>query len=108
MATYDPNKTYSWGPDTKFVISGQDFSLMLHAIRGVLSTKEATNTILCYEMNKKIEAMMADAVAEGKVIETPPMQSVNDEAGQMPFTPTEEAKDLKLPKEKFKQPTIVK
>ena len=70
MATYDPNKSYTWGPDTKFVLSGQDFSLMLHAFRGILSTKEATNTILAYEMNKKIEEIMATAVAEGKVVET--------------------------------------
>ena len=69
MATYDPNKSYSWGPDTKFVLSGQDFSLMLHAFRGILSTKEATNTILAYEMNKKIEEIMSIAVAEGKVVE---------------------------------------
>ena len=105
MNTYDPNKTYSWGPDTKFVISGQDFSLLLHAVRGILSTKEATNTILCYEMNKKIEAMMADAVADGRVVETPPMQIAEDGPE---FTQTEEATDLKLSKEKFKQPTVVK
>lgn len=72
MATYDPNKSYSWGPDTKFVLSGQDFSLMLHAFRGILSTKEASNVILAYEMNKKIEEIMSIAVAEGKVVETQP------------------------------------
>jgi hypothetical protein len=79
MATYDPNKSYTWGPDTKFVLSGQDFSLMLHAFRGILSTKEATNTILAYEMNKKIEEIMATAVAEGKVVETiPPSDGVEN------------------------------
>lgn len=71
MATYDPNKSYSWGPDTKFVLNGQDFSLVLHTLRGLLSTKEATNTILAYELNKKIEEIMSFAVAEGKVFETP-------------------------------------
>lgn len=75
MATYDPNKSYSWGPDTKFVLSGQDFSLVLHTLRGLLSTKEATNTILAYELNKKIEEIMATAVAEGKVVETPPQEA---------------------------------
>ena len=76
MATYDPNKTYTWGPDTKFTLSGQDFSLLLHAVRGVLSTKEATNTVLCYELNKKIEAILAESVSEGKVTEVTP--STND------------------------------
>jgi hypothetical protein len=70
MATYDPNKAYTWGPDTKFVLSGQDFSLILHTLRGILSTKEATNVILAYEANKKIEGIMATAVAEGKVVES--------------------------------------
>lgn len=72
MSNYDPNKSYTWGPDTKFVLSGQEFSLLLHAVRGVLSTKEASNVVLIYEMNKKIEEIMATAVAEGKVVEVQP------------------------------------
>lgn len=86
MATYDPNKAYTWGPETKFVLSGQDFSLMLHAFRGILSTKEATNTILAYEMNKKIEEMMATAVAEGKVVEATPE---GPQDGERPVIPLE-------------------
>jgi len=78
---------------------------MLHAVRGILSTKEATNTILCYELNKKIEAMLSDAVTEGKVIETPPMEAM--QGGVEPQEVTE-ATDLKLPKEKFRKPTVVK
>lgn len=72
MATYDPNKSYSWGPESRFVLSGQTFSLMLHTLRGILSTKEATNTILAYELNKQVEEIMSIAVAEGKVVETQP------------------------------------
>ncbi len=97
MATYDPNKSYSWGPDTKFVLSGQDFSLMLHAFRGILSTKEATNTILAYEMNKKIEEIMATAVAEGKVVE---VESQTDQVGPAPLeaVPMEVVKNTKKSK----------
>ena len=87
MTTYDPNKTYSWSPETKFEISGQDFSLLLHAVRGVLSTKEATNTILCYEMNKKIEGILAMAVEDGRVVETEERSPI-----QMPVTDYEEVK----------------
>jgi hypothetical protein len=102
MATYDPNKTYTWGPETKFVISGQDFSLMLHTIRGILSTKEATNTILAYEFNKKIEEMMASGVAEGKVVEA--QQEAQHPVGpeEIPFEEVKESKpttkDRKLSK----------
>lgn len=88
---YDPNKTYTWGPDTKFVLTGQDFSLLLHTMRGILSTKEASNVVLAYEMNKKIEAMLGDAVAEGKVVEVqPPTDGVQE--------PVVEAKKSKLQK----------
>ncbi|MND08649.1 hypothetical protein D3C83_314180 [compost metagenome] len=38
-------------------------------VRGVLSTKEATNTILAYELNKKLEGMLSAAVASGKMVE---------------------------------------
>jgi len=84
MATYDPNKTYTWGPETEFTISGQDFSLILHTLRGILSTKEASNAVLAYEANKKIESMLADAVATGKVVEAPqegqaPMMTITKE-----------------------------
>lgn len=87
MATYDPNKSYSWGPDTKFVLSGQDFSLVLHTLRGLLSTKEATNTILAYELNKKIEEIMSFAVAEGKVFETPQAAPQMPEKDPIPLEP---------------------
>lgn len=95
MNTYDPNKSYSWGPDTKFVLSGQDFSLMLHAVRGVLSTKEATNTILVYELNKKIEEVMSNAVADGRVVETPPQEAPQD---SVPFEEVESAPKPRLKK----------
>jgi len=77
MATYDPNKTYKWGPETTFEMSGQDFSLLLHMVRGVLSTKEATNTILAYELNKKLEGMLSEAVTSGKMVEQPPEEALN-------------------------------
>lgn len=102
MATYDPNKSYSWGPDTKFVLSGQDFSLMLHALRGILSTKEATNTILAYELNKKVEEIMSVAVAEGKVVEAQPEAQHPIGPEEIPFEEVKESKvatkDRKLAK----------
>jgi len=99
MATYDPNKTYTWGPDTKFVLSGQDFSLMLHTLRGILSTKEASNAVLAYEMNKKVEAMLAEAVAEGKVVETVPT-NMTSPVNDIPVTEWEEVG--KMPKSNLK------
>jgi hypothetical protein len=98
MATYDPNKTYTWGPDTKFVLSGQDFSLVLHTIRGILSTKEASNVVLAYELNKKIEAMLGDAVAEGKVVEAAPQGQEEPVAQYEEVMPVASSKKAKLVK----------
>ncbi len=91
MATYDPNKSYSWGPDTKFVLSGQDFSLMLHALRGILSTKEATNTILVYELNKRVEDLMSVAVLDGRVVENQP-QGPTEPVPDIDFEEVKESK----------------
>jgi len=41
MAQYDPNKRYTWGPDSKFEISGQDFGLILNTVRTFLASEEA-------------------------------------------------------------------
>jgi hypothetical protein len=69
MSTYDPSKNYTWSPETKFVLEGRDFGLVLNVLRGILSTQEATNTILAYEANKVIENIIAASVAEGKIVE---------------------------------------
>ena len=69
MATYDPTKNYTWNPDSKFVISGQDFGLILNTLRGILATQEAANVIMAYEANKRIEGIIARSVEEGAIYE---------------------------------------
>lgn len=81
MAQYDPSKNYTWGPETQFLLSGQEFGLILNALRGVLATKEATSIILAYEANKKVEAVIARAVEQEVIKEAPvpemqPMQQM--------------------------------
>ena len=36
MATYDPNKRYTWTPNDKFELSGAEFGLILNAFRATL------------------------------------------------------------------------
>jgi hypothetical protein len=69
MATYNPTKNYTWNPDAKFVISGQDLGLILNTLRGVLATQEATNAIMAYEANKRIEDLVAKSVEDGSIYE---------------------------------------
>lgn len=90
MATYDPSKNYTWDSDTVFEMSGQEFGLILNALRGVLSTKESQNIIIAYEANKKIEAVIARAVEQDIIHEAPlpeqmqPMQVVKEEEPKAP------------------------
>lgn len=69
MATYDPSKDYTWTPDTKFVLDGREFGLVLNVVRNILKTPEAMNVIMAYEAGLKIDNIMSSAVAEGKITE---------------------------------------
>lgn len=69
-ASYDPTKSYSWEPNTQFLISGRDLNLFIHLIRGILATPEASNAILAYEANKNIDSLMDYYVNQGIIKET--------------------------------------
>jgi hypothetical protein len=62
MATYDPNKRYTWTPDDKFEFTGSEFGLILNAFRAVLNTEEAARILLANEANQVIESALAKAV----------------------------------------------
>jgi hypothetical protein len=62
MATYDPNKRYTWTPDDKFEISGAEFGLILNSLRATISTPEAARILLANEANQAIENALAKAV----------------------------------------------
>ena len=40
-AQYNPNSRYTWKPEDKFEISGQEFGLILNMVRSYLATEEA-------------------------------------------------------------------
>ena len=62
MATYDPNKRYTWTPNDKFELSGNEFGLILNSLRNILSTEEAGRILLANEANLVIERALAKAV----------------------------------------------
>jgi hypothetical protein len=62
MATYDPNKRYTWTPNDKFELSGAEFGLILNAFRATLSTEEAARILLISEANQAVERALAAAV----------------------------------------------
>ncbi len=69
MATYDSNKKYSWSPEDRFEVTGEQFGLLINAFRAVLSTPEAMNIMLVSRANKTVEEIMANAVEKDIVKE---------------------------------------
>lgn len=85
MAQYDPNKRYTWGPDSKFEISGQEFGLILNTVRTFLASEEAGKYQLMMRANDIIEKLMEKGVESDIIVE----------AAQ----PSEEVKPLEVVKE---------
>jgi hypothetical protein len=71
MATYDPSKRYTWSPNDKFELSGNEFGLILNAFRATLSTEEAGRILLANEANQVVERILAKAVEADVVKEAP-------------------------------------
>lgn len=68
---FDPTKRYTWGPQDQFTLSGDQFGLILNALRGVISTPEASRILLAAEAANAIDGVMAKAVEDGIVVEAP-------------------------------------
>jgi hypothetical protein len=74
MAKFDPSKPYTWEPNAQFVFNGQEFGLVMTAIRTILSSPEAQKIFLAIEANEIIHNQIAKAVEEGVAVE----QEVNN------------------------------
>ena len=55
MADYNPNSRYTWKPEDKFQITGQQFGLILNMVRSYLGTEEAGKFMLMQQTNDVIE-----------------------------------------------------
>ena len=71
VATYDPAKRYSWTPEDKFELTGDQFGMILNSLRAILNTPEASRILLADKANEAIEKVMASAVERGVVKESP-------------------------------------
>lgn len=69
MATYDPNKRYTWTPEDKFELSGAEFGIILNAFRATLATEEAARILLVNEANNAVERALSRAVEADTVKE---------------------------------------
>ena len=71
VPTFDPNKKYTWAIDSEFVLSGNDFGILLNSLRAILSTEEAQRILLADKASQIMEATLAKAVENGSVVEVP-------------------------------------
>jgi len=71
MATYDPNKRYTWTPQDKFELNGAEFGMILNALRAILGTEEAAKILLANQANTAIENALSKAVEADIVKEAP-------------------------------------
>lgn len=69
--TYDPNKRYTWTPEDKFDLTGEQFGMILNAFRSVLSTPEAARILMIDKANEAIESIMIKGVEGGVIREIP-------------------------------------
>jgi hypothetical protein len=69
VAQYDPRKKYTWSRDVNFTLSANEFGMLLNALRGVISTPEATKILMAADAANILEEQMAKGVAEGTIIE---------------------------------------
>lgn len=68
---YDPSKPYKWEPGTQFLLSGEEFGVILNSIRAILNSPEGRLILLADQANKAVETSLARAVEIGLVQEQP-------------------------------------
>ena len=66
---YDPSKKYRWEPGSNFLLSGEEFGLVLNSLRAILNTPEAQKILLADKANQCIDRALARAVEVGIVKE---------------------------------------
>lgn len=59
---YDPNKKYRWEPGAQFLLSGEEFGVILNSLRAILNTPEAQRILLVERASKLIDNSLARAV----------------------------------------------
>lgn len=59
---FDPKKVYTWNPEDRFVLNGNQFGQILNTLRVVLASKEIQMLITASDT---MEDILADAVEKG-------------------------------------------
>lgn len=76
--SYNPSDRYVWKPDEKIELTGEEFAMMLNAVRSVLNLPEAPAILLAHQANQAIDGVMERYVSLG-VIKSAKPQIATDE-----------------------------
>ena len=76
--SYNPTDRYVWAPDEKIEITGEEFAVMLNAVRSVLNLPEAPAIILAHQANQAIDGVMGRYVSAGVIKPVKPQMQVNE------------------------------
>ena len=68
---YDASRRYSWMPEDKFELTGDQFGTVLNALRAIMGTPETQRALALARANDVFETLIAKSVEEGTVIEVP-------------------------------------
>ena len=68
---YDPSRRYSWTPEDRFELTGDQFGTILNALRAIIGTPESKRIIELSKANDVFEVLMEKAVEDGVVLEIP-------------------------------------
>lgn len=66
---YDPSKKYRWEPGSNFLLSGEEFGIILNSLRAILNTPDAQRILLAEKASQSIDRVLARAVEVGIVKE---------------------------------------
>ena len=66
--SYDPTQRYTWSSNEKFELTGQEFALVLNALRATLNLPQAPAILLADKANTAIDNIMAKRLEAGKIV----------------------------------------
>lgn len=68
-AKFNPDKNYRWEPGSQFLLSGDEFGLIINSLRGLISTPEAQRILLAQRACMAMDNSLARAVEIGVATE---------------------------------------
>jgi hypothetical protein len=79
MAEYNPNSKYTWTPEDRFELTGQEFGLILNTVRAYMGSEEAAKFQLMSQTNQVIERVMKQYVEADVIKEVIPTEALETE-----------------------------